>query len=65
MGGGRPPGAGLPGGGGAAPLAGLPGTEGAGRPGGVAWGVVVPPEGAGGGGRAVCGGAWGTPELQG
>ena len=32
MGGGSPPGPGLPGGGGAWPGAGLPGTEGAGRP---------------------------------
>ena len=32
MGGGRPPGPGLPGGGGACPGAGLPGTDGAGRP---------------------------------
>ena len=32
MGGGSPPGPGLPGGGGACPGAGLPGTEGAGRP---------------------------------
>lgn len=46
IGGGRPPGPGLPGGGGACPGAGLPGTEGAGRP-----------DGVGGGGLDCCGGA--------
>jgi len=50
MGGGSPPGPGLPGGGGAWPGAGLPGTEGAGRP-----------DGVGGGGLDCCGGA--APEL--
>lgn len=52
IGGGRPPGPGLPGGVGAAPP-GLPGTEGAGRP-----------EGAGGGGREVCAGGCCRELLQ-
>ena len=65
IGGGRPPGPGLPGGGGACPGAGLPGTEGAGRP-LIAVQVsfhfkLVSPDGVGGGGLDCCGGAALTP----
>ena len=64
MGGGSPPGPGLPGGGGAWPGAGLPGTEGAGRPmimDQMNLSNISIPDGVGGGGLDCCGGA--APEL--